>query len=76
VIGADNLQNAEFKMPEEVRKKFLEGFETNFKETMRGGFSALLAAKADPELNEVAFNQGRGSGPENGSRSHARPVRS
>jgi pimeloyl-ACP methyl ester carboxylesterase len=52
VIGVDTLQNAEFKMPEEVRKKFLEGFETNFKETMRGGFSALLHPKTDPELKK------------------------
>jgi pimeloyl-ACP methyl ester carboxylesterase len=52
VIGVDTLQNAEFKMPEATRKKFLEGFETHFKETMRGGFSSLLHPKTDPELKK------------------------
>src|SRR5438874_5425682 len=39
VIGVDTLQNAEFKMPEDVSKKFFEGFETDFKGTMRVGLS-------------------------------------
>src|SRR5262249_37470656 len=34
VVGVDTLQNAEFKMPEEVSKKFLEAFATDFKGTM------------------------------------------
>ncbi|HLJ91829.1 MAG TPA: alpha/beta hydrolase [Gemmataceae bacterium] len=50
VIGVDTLQNAEFKMPEEVSKKFLESFEKDFKETMRSGFAGLLHEKTDPEL--------------------------
>src|SRR6516162_3948963 len=50
VIGVDTLQNAEFKMPEEVTKKFLQDFETDFKGTMRGGLSGLLAEKTDPDL--------------------------
>jgi pimeloyl-ACP methyl ester carboxylesterase len=52
VIGVDTLQNVEFKMPEDGTKKFLEAFETDFKGTMRAGFSGLLHDKADPELKE------------------------
>jgi pimeloyl-ACP methyl ester carboxylesterase len=52
VVGVDTLQNAEFKMPEEVTKKFLEGFEKDFKGTMRTGFSGLLQEKADPDLKK------------------------
>src|SRR5262245_5825429 len=50
VIGVDTLQDAEFKMPEEVSKKFLESFEKDFKGTMRAGFAGLLHEKTDPEL--------------------------
>jgi pimeloyl-ACP methyl ester carboxylesterase len=52
VIGVDTLQNADFKMPEEVRKKFLGGFETDFKGTMRAGLSGLVHDKTDPELTK------------------------
>ena len=52
VIGADTLQNAEFKMPEEVRKQFLEAFEKGFKGTMRMGFDGLLNEKVDPDLKQ------------------------
>src|SRR5437660_6613032 len=45
VIGVDTLQNAEFKMPEEVTKKFLEAFETDFKGTMRMGLAGMLHEK-------------------------------
>jgi pimeloyl-ACP methyl ester carboxylesterase len=50
VIGVDTLQDAEFKMPEEVSKKFLEGFEKDFKGTMRAGFAGLLSEKTDADL--------------------------
>jgi pimeloyl-ACP methyl ester carboxylesterase len=50
VIGVDTLQDAEFKMPEEVSKKFLESFEKDFKGTMRAGFAGLIHEKTDPEL--------------------------
>lgn len=52
VIGVDTLQNAEFKMPEEATKKFLELFAADFKGTMRGGLPALLHGKTDPELKK------------------------
>src|ERR1700693_3663332 len=45
VIGVDTLQNAEFKMPEEMSKKFIEGFEADFKGTLRAGFPGLLHEK-------------------------------
>lgn len=50
VIGVDTLQDAEFKMPEEVTKKFLEGFEKDFKGMMRAGFAGLLSEKTDADL--------------------------
>jgi pimeloyl-ACP methyl ester carboxylesterase len=52
VVGVDTLQNAEFKMPEEATKKFLESFEADFKGTIRSGFSGLLAEKTDPDLKK------------------------
>jgi len=50
VIGVDTLHNAEFKWPEEQSKKFLEGFEADFKGTMHAGLKGMLPEKADPEL--------------------------
>src|SRR5262245_44716418 len=50
VIGVDTLHNAEFKWPEEQSKKFLEGFEADFKGTMQAGLKGMLPEKADPEL--------------------------
>jgi len=52
VLGVDTLQNAEFKMPEEVSKKFLEAFEKDFNGTMRAGLSGLLHEKTDPDLKK------------------------
>ena len=50
VIGVDTLQNAEVKMPEEVTKKFLADFATDFKGTMRSGFDLMLTERTDAEL--------------------------
>jgi len=52
VIGVDTLQNAEFTMPAEVSKKFIESFATDFKGTMRGGLSAMVGEKTDPDLQK------------------------
>src|SRR5262249_14940475 len=52
VIGVDTLQNAEFKIPEEVSKTFLKAFEEDFKGTMRGGLDGMLPEKTDPELKK------------------------
>jgi gluconolactonase len=50
VVGVDTLQNADFKMPEEMTKKFLEAFAADFKGTLRGGLGGLLHKNTDPEL--------------------------
>jgi pimeloyl-ACP methyl ester carboxylesterase len=52
VIGVDTLQNAEFKMPEEVTKQFVEGFAKDFKGTLRVAIDGMLPEKADPELKK------------------------
>ena len=52
VIGVDTLQNAEFKLPEEVRKSILDGVEKDFKGTVRVTFAGLLPEKADAELKQ------------------------
>jgi pimeloyl-ACP methyl ester carboxylesterase len=52
VVGVDTLHNAEFEMPEEVRKKFMDAFEMDFKGTMRGGLAGLLNEKTDAELKK------------------------
>jgi pimeloyl-ACP methyl ester carboxylesterase len=52
VIGVDTLQNAEAKIPEEMRKKFVESFEKDFKGTIQGGFGMMLNAKADADLKD------------------------
>jgi pimeloyl-ACP methyl ester carboxylesterase len=52
VIGVDTLQNAEFKMPEDVRKKFFAGFDSDFKGTMRVGIEGMLHEKTSPELKK------------------------
>jgi pimeloyl-ACP methyl ester carboxylesterase len=52
VIGVDTLQNVEFKMPEDVTKKFLEGFDKDFQGMLRMGFDGLLNEKVDPDLKQ------------------------
>jgi pimeloyl-ACP methyl ester carboxylesterase len=52
VVGVDTLQNAEFKMPEEVTKKFLEAFAKDFKGTMQVGLNGMLHEKSDAELKK------------------------
>jgi pimeloyl-ACP methyl ester carboxylesterase len=52
VIGVDTLQNAEYKMPEQVSKKFLASFESDFKGTLRATFPGLLHDKTDAALKK------------------------
>jgi len=52
VIGVECLHNAEYKWPEDVTKKFLDGFEADFKGTVRMGVKAELPENADPGLIE------------------------
>ncbi|MFO0970081.1 MAG: alpha/beta hydrolase [Gemmataceae bacterium] len=57
VIGVDTLQNAEFKMPEDASKKFLEGFEKDFKGMIRGGFDGLFHEKTDADLKKWVLDR-------------------
>jgi sigma-B regulation protein RsbQ len=50
VVGADTLQNAEFEMPEETRKQFMEAFEKDFKGTMRVGLAGMIHEKTDADV--------------------------
>jgi len=52
VIGVDTLQNAENKTPEEIKKSIPQGFQTDFKGTMRKMLPGLLPEKVDPELKK------------------------
>ncbi len=52
VIGVDTLQNAEMKIPEEMRKKFMAAFEKDFKGTMRAGLAMMVHEKAVPALTK------------------------
>lgn len=52
VIGVDTLQNADFKMPEDTVKQFLQMFETNFAGTVGGMFGSMLNEKVDPDLKK------------------------
>jgi pimeloyl-ACP methyl ester carboxylesterase/nicotinamidase-related amidase len=63
VIGVDTLQNAEFKLPEEVRKSILDGVEKDFKGTVRVTFAGLLSEKADVELKKWVQAKAEGQDP-------------
>jgi pimeloyl-ACP methyl ester carboxylesterase len=52
VVGVDTLQNVEYKWPEETRKQFVDGFEKDFKGTLRMMLGGLLPEKVDPELKK------------------------
>ena len=50
VIGVDTLQDVEFKMPEEVTKKFLADFANDFQGTMHVAFGGMVPEKTEAEL--------------------------
>jgi pimeloyl-ACP methyl ester carboxylesterase len=52
VIGVDTLHDAEFKVPEEVSKKFVAAFEKDYKATMREALNGLLPEKVDDDLKK------------------------
>ena len=52
MIGVDTLQNAEFKLPEEVRKPILDGALKDFKGTVRATFDGQLPDKTDAEVKK------------------------
>ncbi|HWY85970.1 MAG TPA: alpha/beta fold hydrolase [Gemmataceae bacterium] len=63
VIGVDTLQNAEFKLPEEVRKSILDGVEKDFKGTVRVTIAGLLPENADAELKTWLQTKAEGQDP-------------
>jgi pimeloyl-ACP methyl ester carboxylesterase/nicotinamidase-related amidase len=63
VVGVDTLQNAEFKLPEEMRKSILGGAEKDFKGTVRVTFAGLLPEKADAELKKWLELKAEGQDP-------------
>jgi pimeloyl-ACP methyl ester carboxylesterase len=63
VIGVDNLQNADVKLPEEVRKHFLDGLAKDYKATMRGGFDGLLPKNVDPGVKTFLLARADGADP-------------
>lgn len=63
VVGVDTLQNAEFEMPEDVRKQFMAAFEKDFKATMRMGLDGLLPEKADAELKKWLLTRAEAQDP-------------
>jgi pimeloyl-ACP methyl ester carboxylesterase len=52
VIGVYTLQNAELKMPEDVAKKFLDAFESDFQGTLRVGIDGMVHEKIDPSVKK------------------------
>jgi pimeloyl-ACP methyl ester carboxylesterase len=52
VIGVDTLHNAEFKLPDDVTKPLLEGFEKDFQASIRAAFNQMLPDKTDTALKE------------------------
>jgi pimeloyl-ACP methyl ester carboxylesterase len=63
VVGVDTLQNAEFKMPEEMVTQFLDAFEKDFKGTLRMMLGGLLPEKVDPELKKWLLTRAEGQDP-------------
>jgi pimeloyl-ACP methyl ester carboxylesterase len=63
VIGVDTLQNAEYQWPEEQKKVFLEGFERDFKGTLRMGMRGMMPDNVDPQLAEWITAKAEGQDP-------------
>jgi pimeloyl-ACP methyl ester carboxylesterase len=60
-VGVDTLQNAEFKLPEEVRKQTLDGERSQG--TVRVTFAGLLPDQADTELKKWLQAKAEGQAP-------------
>ncbi len=63
VIGVDTLQNAEFKLTEEVAKPILDGLEKDFKGAVRTMFDGQLPEKADAEVKKWLQIKAEGQDP-------------
>jgi pimeloyl-ACP methyl ester carboxylesterase len=66
VIGVDTLQNAEFQLPEEVRKPIFDGLEKDFKGTVRTMFDGALPEKADAGVKKWLQAKAEGQDPKMG----------
>jgi sigma-B regulation protein RsbQ len=62
VVAVDTLQNAEFKRPEEMSKKFLADMEADYEGTLRATFPGLLHEKTDPELRTWLLTKAEAQG--------------
>jgi pimeloyl-ACP methyl ester carboxylesterase len=63
VIGVDTLQNAESKLPEEVRKPILDDALKDFKGTVRATFDGQLPEKTDDEVKKWLKTKAEGQDP-------------
>jgi pimeloyl-ACP methyl ester carboxylesterase/nicotinamidase-related amidase len=63
VIGVDTLQNAEFKLPEEVKKPIFDGVEKDFKGAVRTMFDGQFPEKADREVKKWVQTKAEGQDP-------------
>ena len=63
VVGVDTLQNAESKLPEDVRKSLLDGMEKDFKGTIRVMFDGILPEKVDAEVKKFLVAKAEGADP-------------
>jgi hypothetical protein len=63
VIGVDTLQNAEFKLPEEVKKPILDGALKDFKGMVRATFDGQLPQKTDAEVKKWLKTKAEGQEP-------------
>jgi pimeloyl-ACP methyl ester carboxylesterase len=63
VIGVDTLPNAEFKLPDEVSKPLLDGFEKDFKGTIRSGFAGMLHEKTDADVKKWIMTRAEAQDP-------------
>jgi pimeloyl-ACP methyl ester carboxylesterase len=63
VIGVDTLQNAEFKMPEEVTKKFLADFAADFKGALHTAMPGMLPETVNPDLKKWILDKAESQDP-------------
>jgi pimeloyl-ACP methyl ester carboxylesterase len=66
VIGVDTLQNAEGKLPEEVRKSIFDGLEKDYKGAVGAMLDGILPEKVDPEVKKWLRTKAEGQDPKPG----------
>ena len=63
VVGVDTLQNAESKLPEELRKSLIEGMEKDFKGTIRTMFDGILPEKVHADVKKFLVTKAEKADP-------------